>query len=117
MLLEDNADLSFLLGRAFERSGEFELVGRAEDVGAAEALLSSVVPEVVVVDARLPGHSDLVLLPMVQRHCPDAVLVVLTALSSQRLTAEARAAGADFVVQKNKSPNQMVAQIETLLRN
>ena len=115
VLLEDHADLAFLLSRAIERSEVFDLIGHAADLRAAEALLDRVTPEVVVVDARLPGQSDLVLVPLARKSCPRAVVVVLTALSSERMTLEAHVAGADFVLEKNKAPSLLVADIAELL--
>ena len=115
MLLEDHADLAFLLSRAIERSSAFNLVGHAADLRAAEVLLGRVTPDVVVVDARLPGQSDLVLVPLARESCPGAVVVVLTALCSERMTLEAHVAGADFVLEKNKAPSLLVADIAELL--
>jgi ActR/RegA family two-component response regulator len=86
VLIEDDRDMAYLLGRAFERSGSFTMAGQATNFERLKPLLETQPPEVVVVDARLPGESDLALVPVVRSSCPEATIVVLTGLSCLRGT-------------------------------
>ncbi len=115
VLIEDDHDMAYLLGRAFARSGSFTMTGQAASFDEARTILESQRPDVVVVDARLPGQSDLALVPVVRSSCPEATIVVLTGLSSARVQTEAHAAGADFFVEKNMSPRNLVETIAQLL--
>ena|SRR3978361_1407471 len=115
VLIEDDRDMAYLLGRAFERSGSFTMAGLATNFEGLEPLLEIQSPEVVVVDARLPGESDLALVPIVRSSCPEATIVVLTGLSSLRVQTEAYAAGADFFVEKSMSARNLVQKIAELV--
>jgi DNA-binding NarL/FixJ family response regulator len=57
VLAEDNALLREGLGRVVSEAGDMELVGAAGDLDGLRALVTSVTPDVVVTDIRMPPTS------------------------------------------------------------
>lgn len=115
VIIEDDEDFRFLMGRACERSERFSLVGQAADLPTAVELLTRHRPQVVVTDARLPATEDFAAVRMAREVCPDATIVVLTGLSSDAHLALAHEAGAHHVVEKNAVVRVLVATIADLL--
>ena len=109
VLVDDHDLIRQGLARAFERSGDFNVVGEAGSVTEAQAVLESQRPDVVVTDVRLPDGTGLDLVRAIRAGDPDMGIVVLTMYAGDEQLFAALEAGASAFVAKDAPADDVVA--------
>lgn len=109
VLVDDHDLIRQGLARAFERSGDFNVVGEAGSVTEAQAVLDSQRPDVVVTDVRLPDGTGLDLVRAIRAGDPDMGIVVLTMYAGDEQLFAALEAGASAFVAKDAPADDVVA--------
>ena len=109
LLVDDHELIRQGLRRAFERDGEFEVVGEAGSLGEAMRLIGLITPDVVIFDVRLPDGSGLDGIRKVRAERKDIGIVVLTMYAGDEQLFEALEAGASAFVPKNAPADDVVA--------
>ncbi|HEU4999200.1 MAG TPA: ATP-binding protein [Lapillicoccus sp.] len=111
LLVEDHADLRGYLSRLLSDDGW--TVTAVPDVSSA--LRVERLPDVILSDLMLPGHSgiDLVRMVRAQDHWGSTPIVLLTARSGSAEVAEGLAAGANDYVRKPFDPVELLARLRT----
>lgn len=104
VLVDDCADVNYLVATALELEGSFCVVGAAESARAGLGLVASTRPELVVTDLHLGNRDGLWLLPRLRAVVDrSTVLALVTGLD---LTPSMRAmiadAGADVALPKQE---------------
>jgi DNA-binding NarL/FixJ family response regulator len=89
---------------------------QAGDHTAALELVNSARPHLVLLDINLVGVSGLDLLPQIRALHPEAVVVMLTAVSVRHAIEDAQAKGASGYILKDTSPEEMSAAIIDVVR-
>ncbi|MBI1377630.1 MAG: response regulator [Frankiales bacterium] len=97
------------LRRAFERDGDFEVVGEASTLADARRLLSLLSPDVVILDVRLPDGNGLEACRKVRADNSEIGIVILTMYAGDDQLFEALEAGASAFVPKNAPSEDVVA--------
>ena len=111
MLADDDAGLLAALSDSVAAAPDLELAGAATDATSAIARAAELQPEVVVLDARMPGGGGVAAAEAISRSVPAAQIV---ALSAHEDTATARAmldAGAVAYVVKGAPEMEIVDAI------
>lgn len=108
LLVDDHELIREGLRRAFERSGDFEVVGEAGSVEEAHRLLASQSPDVVIFDVRLPDGSGLDATRAVREAHPSLGIVVLTMYAGDDQLFGALDAGASAFVPKDAPADDVV---------
>jgi two-component system response regulator RegA len=98
LLVDDDENHCWALGRAFERRG-YE-VQVASSVERACDLLAGWSPDYAVVDLRMPGSSGLSLIPRIRAANAQACIVMLTGYASIATAVEAIKLGARHYLTK-----------------
>lgn len=93
-----------------ESSSRIHVAGEARDGYEAVQLVKTILPEVVVIDACMPGLDGLEATHFIKRNWPEVRVIVLTMYPEQR--AAALAAGADAFLLKGCMAETL---IETIL--
>jgi CheY-like chemotaxis protein len=115
ILLADDSPHAQRMGERILREEGFEVVCAAEGEDAA-LRLPEVDPDVVIVDAYLPGLSGLELCRYVKSSCRH-VRVILTVGSLEKLDeAAAKSAGCDAVLRKPFEASVVIATVRPLAR-
>lgn len=109
LIVDDHELIRQGLRRAFERDGEFEVVGEAGTIGDASRLLGLLTPNVVVFDVRLPDGSGLDAARKARAQFPDLGIVILTMYAGDEQLFDALDAGASAFVPKNAPSEDVVA--------
>jgi len=109
LLVDDHELIRHGLRRAFERAGDFEVVGEAGTVAEALSKAAQLQPEVVVTDIRLPDGSGLDVTRQLRTARPSLGIVVLTMYAGDDHLFGALNAGASAFVPKQSPAEEVVA--------
>ncbi len=109
VLVDDHELIRHGLRRAFERAGDFVVVGEAGSVAEGRAVVASEQPDVLVTDVRLPDGSGIDLAAAVRSLDPDLGIVVLTMYTGDEHLLGALEAGASAFVHKDAPSDDVVA--------
>lgn len=107
LLADDHPALMIAITRLLAENG-FEVVGPAYDGRDAIRLAREAVPEVAVVDYRMPGLAGGALIARLREVLPDLCVVVYTADADNVVVQESLEAGASGVVLKQAPLNDLV---------
>ena len=109
LLVDDHDLIRQGLRRAFERDGDFEVVGEAASLADARRLLGLLNPDVVILDVRLPDGNGLEACRKVRADNAEIGIVILTMYAGDDQLFEALEAGASAFVPKNAPAEDVVA--------
>ena len=109
LLVDDHDLIRQGLSRAFERQGDFEVVGQAASVAEGEDLAKTLGPDVVVTDVRLPDGTGLDLVRTLRLTNDQIGLVVLTMYAGDEQLFAALEAGASAFVAKDSPADDVIA--------
>lgn len=115
LLVDDVADLRFLLRVVLENDGAFQVVGEAGDGLAAVDLASRLAPDVILLDLSMPTMDGLEALPRLRQVLPTCVIAVLSGFEGSRVASSTAALGADAYFEKGTAPSAVVAGLKRLL--
>lgn len=90
-------------------------VVEAADGEEALRLVGETIPDLILLDWKMPGLSGADVLRVVRDAADRVPVIVLTAADQQRARAEARSLGADAFLTKPFSPLQLLDLVEELL--
>jgi DNA-binding NarL/FixJ family response regulator len=109
LLVDDHELIRQGLRRAFERAADFDVVGEAASVSDALRKLDALMPNVVVVDVRLPDGSGLDVVKEARRRRSDLGIVVLTMYAGDEQLFGALDSGASAFVPKDAPTDDVLA--------
>ena len=109
LLVDDHDLIRQGLSRAFERQGDFQVVGQAASVAEGEDLAKTLGPDVVVTDVRLPDGTGLDLVRTLRLTNDEIGLVVLTMYAGDEQLFAALEAGASAFVAKDAPADDVIA--------
>jgi DNA-binding NarL/FixJ family response regulator len=89
---------------------DFDVVGCARNGAEAMSLAEETSPDLVVLDVSMPVVDGLAAASGIRRFLPAAHLVMFTALTDAALESEARAAGANAVLEKGAAGVQTLVE-------
>lgn len=115
LLVDDVADLRFLLRVVLETDGWFEVVGEAGDGETAVRLCEMTRPDVIVLDLSMPTMDGLEALPRLRKVVPDARIAVLSGFEGARIAQSASDLGADAYFEKGTPPTVVLERLKELL--
>ena len=78
VLADDHRLILDSIKRALEEHGGFEVVGEASTGERVLPLVARVLPDLVVLDLRMPGMDGLMCLDQIKKRHPDVKVVVLS---------------------------------------
>jgi two-component system, NarL family, response regulator NreC len=110
VLADDHTLVRQGLRALLEREG-FEVAGEASNGHEAVRLVSSALPDVAVLDIRMPILNGLDAARELQRACPETRIILLTQHDEDRYVTEAIRAGAKGYVLKSQAATDLVHAI------
>ena len=108
LLVDDHELIREGLRRAFDRAGDFEVVGECGSIAEAETILREHAPDVVIFDVRLPDGSGLEAAKTARTANPEMGIVVLTMYAGDEQLFAALDAGASAFVPKDAPADDVV---------
>lgn len=108
LLIDDHHLIREGLRRAFEREGDCHIVGEGGTVAEAIREASLLIPDVAIIDVRLPDGSGLDAIRAIRTQHPVMGLVVLTMYAGDDQLFAALEAGASAFVPKNAPAEDVI---------
>jgi DNA-binding NarL/FixJ family response regulator len=109
LLIDDHDLIRNGLARAFERHDDFEVAGQAGSVAEGLREFTSLKPDVVITDVRLPDGTGLDLVREIRAAGHATGVVVLTMYAGDQQLFAALEAGASAFVAKDAPSDEVVA--------
>lgn len=91
----------------------FQVVGQADDADTAIASALECLPDLVLMDVRMPGGGGVRATQVIADNCPEIYVVAISAHEDQATIGEMVSAGARGYITKDTAPRQM---LDTLRR-
>jgi DNA-binding NarL/FixJ family response regulator len=111
VLVEDNDTFRQTLELLFGMREEIDVVASVATGDEAAVICSSLVPDVVLMDYRMPGLNGAEATRAVLSACPSTRVVCLSASVTQQEIDDVRAAGAVACVTKDEDFDSLVATV------
>lgn len=115
-VIDDAPSVRTIVRMLVARTAGYELVVEAEDIATAQAPLRRAAPHVVLLDLLLPGVDGVTGFSQVAAAAPQAMVVILSALSSTDEAARAFDAGAFAYLEKSVLGPTLLEQLRELHR-
>lgn len=107
LVVDDHEMFSEALGLLLGRQPDVRLVGSARNAAEAMQMLGQE-PDVVLMDLDMPGTNGIEATRQIREIVPDAKIVLLTAVQSPEIIADALAAGACGYVPKTRAVEELM---------
>jgi signal transduction histidine kinase len=104
LLVDDHPAVRRVLRSLLEEVGGWQVVGEADSGEAALPLVERLVPDVVLMDCRMPGQGGVATTREIVRRWPEVAVVAHTAYADETYVREMVAAGARGYVLKGDVP-------------
>ena len=115
LVVDDSADVRYLLSTVLGRDRSFQIVGEAADGRAAIEEAERIHPDLVVLYRQMPVLGGLEAIPLIRERCPAAEIVLYTAAVEPDTKEAAAAAGAIGVLDKAGISTGVAQELTRLL--
>jgi two-component system response regulator DevR len=116
LLVDDHEVVRVGIRALIERQPGMKVVGEAGTVREAVEQAQQLVPDVVVLDVRLPGGDGLEACRQIKAHRPETRIIVLTSFPDDEVIFDAIACGADGYVLKQIGSDELIRALERVGR-
>lgn len=113
-IIEDDPVVMRYLSGLIAGSTLCRLVGLASNKGEAESLVASNMADIYLVDLGLPDINGIEIIKSISKQCPDAKVMVLTALGDMRHVMQSIQAGASGYLLKDDQPEELISKLVSL---
>jgi two-component system invasion response regulator UvrY len=115
VIVDDHELIREGVKKILRSSPELRVVGEAADLAQALGLVAQHQPDIVVLDASLPGHDGLAGLQVLLGHFPLQRVVMLSMYSEERFAVRALKAGAAAYISKTTAAEELVKAIRKVM--
>ena len=116
ILVDDHEIVRLGLRTLLARYAQFEIVAEASDAPEAMEMVALHLPDVVVMDIRLPGKNGVEATQEITELFPDVKVIMLTSYADEDVLFDAIAAGASGYVLKQIGSDDLVKALERVGR-
>lgn len=106
LLADDNSNVRFALKAMLQQNPEIVVAGEAEDAAELLFMLAEAKADLLLIDWRLPGLSEMGSIPELRKERPDLMIVVMS--GRPEVGREALSSGADEFVSKIDPPEALL---------
>ena len=116
ILVDDHEVVRLGLKSLLERHPQFEVIGEAGNAKEALEIVERLMPDVVLMDIRLPGTSGIEVCEEIIKKFPEIRVIMLTSYAEDDMLFSAIRAGASGYVLKQIGAEDLVKAIEAVGR-
>ncbi len=114
VIVEDQTAIREMLAEILRLDANYKLVGESGDGQSAQTLCLEIKPDLLVLDAKLPGLNGVDLLRRIGRKLPDMRVLVFSGHENPMLVREMLEAGAHGFVEKTAGLGEFKKGLETV---
>lgn len=117
LIIEDNADESYILSQFLEQATERKYtVKTATSIKKAQHHLSKYTPDLILLDLNLPDSQELATLYFFRKNYPDITVIVITGISDDDVEYKAMQHGAqEYLIKGDYSKNEFLRAVKHAL--
>jgi len=115
VILESDSNYLSELNAAFSHSADFEVCGIASDGSTGIALINTQKPNLVLLDAVLPGKDGLAVLEYISAHLPGCKAFILSPFADNKMVNRAISAGAKYYFCKPVAADIILNTVKQLI--
>jgi DNA-binding NarL/FixJ family response regulator len=116
LIADDHALVRRGLRSMLEQEPDFEIVGEAGDGRAAVELCRSLVPDIVLMDVRMPGMDGLSATSTIKKERPEIEVVMVTMQENRAYIRKALQIGAAGYVLKDATQAELIEAVRHAMR-
>ncbi len=116
LVVDDHALFRRGVIQTFDQEPDMTVVGEADTAASAIERAGELLPDVVLLDVKLPDKSGLSVAGTLQRECPYSKIVILTAYEDEDAVLRAMKEGAHGYVLKGVSADELVQVVRSIYR-
>lgn len=113
-IVDDHPIFAEVLAEMLNRSGDFTVVGSANDGETALKRLAGLAVDIVILDLMLPGMGGLELLEALRANRSGAKLVMCSGLGTDKVILEAYAQGVTAFVEKSMALEELFSTLRSV---
>jgi NarL family two-component system response regulator LiaR len=114
LLVDDHKIMRDGIRAILQHSGEFEVVGEAENGTDAVRVAKKTRPDIVLMDIGLPGLNGIEATAELLRYCPETKVIVLSMYDDEHSVVSANRSGARAFVLKKASDSDLLDALRTV---
>jgi DNA-binding NarL/FixJ family response regulator len=111
LVVDDHQMFAESLARLLSEEPDIDVVGSAHDGERAVSLARALMPDVVLIDFQLPDRDGAQVAADIKLHAPDAMIVMLTGASDDRVLLAAIDAGCSGFLTKDNAARDVVEAV------
>ena len=115
LIVDDNAFIRQALCELFEREGDFEVCGEAEDGQQAIAAAMCLHPDLVILDISMPVMNGVEAARVLRTLMPTLPLILYSAGADKTIELQARSMGISELVSKSAPVSILISRARHLL--
>ena len=116
LLADDHAVLRAGLKLLLEEEPDIRVVGEAADGAAVLPLAEACQPDLILLDLTMPRLGGLEIVPLLQKHVPQAQILILTMHDDEGYLREALQVGVSGYVLKKAADVELLSAIRAVMR-
>ena len=109
LIVDDSSSFRKGMRALLDIQPDMEAVGEAPSGSMAIELVEELQPDLILLDAQMPGMTGVAVTRRIKRRCPQTKIILLTMYADYR--SRAIEAGADAFITKGIPPENMLALI------
>ncbi len=116
LIADDSKLIRERLAMLIEEIPDVEVINQVEDTPLAIKSIKEFMPEIVILDLRMPGGGGLSALTQIKKEEPPPKVIVLTNYSYPQLRKKCMEEGADFFLDKSNEFEKVIEIIKDLIK-
>jgi DNA-binding NarL/FixJ family response regulator len=114
-IADDHALILNAIGKALARASDIDVVGLASSGSDVLPLVEATLPDVVLLDHRMPGVDGVTCLREIKRRWPEIKVIMLTASEDPKHIGDALEAGASAYIGKRINPDDLASTVRQVV--
>jgi len=114
LIVDDEADIRFMLAFAVRTSPGFRVAGEAINGAHAIEMLKDGCPDAVILDVQMPVMGGIEAIKPIKDNCENTKVIMFSAAGASQLVEQAMDEGADHYLMKGTPPAKILDAVADL---